>query len=720
MRNFISFIILLILSYFSLTANDSLNMAIQAQFIEEYIKIDGNLNKDVWQNRPKINSFTQRELKQGEAATEKTEVSVLYNKEFLYIGIWCYDSNPNEIIAKELKRDFKYDLDDNIIVILDTYNDKRNGFMFVTNPNGARCDVQIFNNGGTSNTFWNGVWNVKTIKNELGWFAEFEIPFYTLKYRTNIQEQIWGINIERNIRRKREQVRWKGWNRNNRIEQVNQAGQLLGLNQLGNKQFTELKPYAIGGAEQTPNNNRLVRNIGGDLNYLITPTYRINLTVNTDFAQVEADQQQVNLTRFPLFFPELREFFLEGDDYFNFSFGGNRIVPLYTRKIGLNEARETVPIIAGLRILGKENNRTLGLMSLQTAETPSQASTNYTTASWRQDIGKQSVVGIISSNKFVNGNFHSTTGINGRYSTSKFLKDKNLDIGGAYIQTYNNDTGWKQNAYAYRAFIQYQNDILSIFASSQQSPSDFIPEIGLMRRTNFRESFANINLRPRPKKWLKWIRQFDFVPAGLTFTQYNDTRDIQSFEYQLRYFGFDTKKGEKIGLDYRILTEGLIRDFEIYENIIIPDSTYTWQQMEAEISTFSGRTLSMYGKLIKGGFYNGKSLQTNVEVLWRTNKYLNILFRHARNEVNLPYGNFTTDLIGTRIEYAFNPNVFGSVLSQWSSLQDEFSFNFRLQIIPKIGTDFYLIVNQIYDTQNNRFDHSRGTILGKLIWRFVL
>jgi hypothetical protein len=720
MRNTISFIILLMLSNFRLIAENSLNDRFQAQYINEHIKIDGNLNKDIWQNRLKINSFIQRELNQGEAASEKTEVSILYNKDYLYIGVWCFDSNPSEIIAKELKRDFKYDLDDNIIIILDTYNDKRNGFMFVTNPNGARCDVQIFNNGGSSNTFWNGVWNVKTTRNELGWFAEFEIPFYTLKYRTNIEEQIWGINIERNIRRKREQVRWKGWNRNNRIEQVNQAGQLIGLNQLGNKKYIELKPYAIGGAEQTPNNNRLVRNMGGDLNYLITPTYRINLTVNTDFAQVEADQQQVNLTRFPLFFPELREFFLEGDDYFNFSFGGNRIVPLYTRKIGLNEARETVPIIAGLRILGKENNRTLGLMSLQTAETPSQASTNYTTASWRQDIGKQSVVGIISSNKIVDGNVHSTTGLNGRYSTSKFLKDKNLDIGGAYIHTYNNDTGWKQNGYAYRAFVQYQNDILSIFASTQQSPSDFNPEIGLMRRTNFRESFANINLRPRPKNRFKWIRQFDFVPAGITYTQYNDTRDIQSFEYQLRYFGFDTKKGEKIALDYRIVTEGLIKNFEIYKGIIIPDSIYTWQQMEAEVSTFNGRTLSFFSKFIRGGFYNGKSLQTTNEILWRTNKYLNILFRYAHNDVKLPYGNFKTDLIGTRIEYAFNPNVFGSVLSQWSSLQDEFSFNFRLQLIPKIGTDFYLIVNQIYDTRNNRFDHSRGTILGKLIWRFVL
>lgn len=698
--------------------NDSI--ILNAQYIKESIEIDGNLNKEVWKNIKRINNFTQRELKQGEPASEKTEFAIAYNNEKMYIAVWCFDKEPNKIISKELKRDFKYDLDDNIILILDTYHDKRNGFMFITNPNAARCDVQVFNNGGSSNTFWNGIWNVKTVKNDEGWFAEFEIPFYTLKYRTGLKEQIWGFNIERNIRRKREQVRWKGWNRNYRIEQVNQAGILKGLELNKNKRYLELKPYSIAGAEQTPTKTRFVKNIGGDINYLISPTYRLNLTMNTDFAQVEADLQQVNITRFPLFFPELREFFLEGEDYFNFSFGGNRIIPFYTRKIGLNEKRETVPIIAGLRLLGKENNRTLGFMSMQTAETPLQASTNYTTASWRQDIGKQSVVGAMTSNKFVNGNVHSTTGINGRYSTSKFLKNKNLDIGGALIYTYNNDTGWNNKAYAYRVFTHYQNDYFNIFASTQRSPQPFNPEIGLMRRTNFRESFANINLRPRPKNYLKWIRQFDFVPVGITYTQYDDSKNIQSFDYQIRFLGFDTKKGEKIAFDYRIVGEGLIQDFSLTKDVSIKDSNYWWRQYEMELSSFSGRTLSFYHKLIFGGFYDGKSVQTTNEMLWRTNKYFNISVRYVHNEFDLPQAFVVNNLISTRMEYALNPNLFGSVLSQWNSEQEEFSFNFRLQFIPKIGTDFFLIVNQIYNTDNNKFTHQRGTILGKLIWRFVL
>lgn len=713
-------IIVILITCWKLQAQDTINNKLQAQFIDEPIKIDGNLNKLIWKNAVKISDFTQRELIQGAKSTEKTEVAILFSNDKMYVGIWCYDNQPKEIIAKENKRDFNYNIDDNFIFIIDTYNDKRNGFMFVTNPNGARADLQVFNNGGSTNIFWNGVWNVKTTVNSEGWFAEMEIPLYTLKYRADIKEQVWGINFERNIRRKREQVRWKAWNRNNRIEQVNLAGELHGLNQLSNKKFVEIKPYAIGGGERANSKIRPVGNLGGDVNYLITPTYRLNLTFNTDFAQVEADQQQVNITRFPLFFPELREFFLEGEDYFNFGFGGNRIIPFYTRKIGLNEQRQTVPIIAGARILGKENRQTLGLMSLQTAETPSQLSTNYTTASWRQDIGKQSVIGAMTTHKIDKNAWHSTTGVNGRYSTSKFLGNKNLDIGGAYIQSHEHDTTFNRQAYAYRAFVHYQNDFLTIFASNQKSPAAFNPEMGLMRRRDFKESFALINLKPRPKNWLKWIRQFDFVPTGLTYTQYNTDNSVQSFEYQIRYLGFETKKGEKIGFDYKIMAEGLKDSFSISEGVLIPDSTYWWRQYEFEISTFTGRTLSMYNKFITGQFYDGKSLQTTSEVLWRANKHFNLLVRYNHNNVRLPSGSFQINLLSTRLEYAVNPMVFGSVLSQWNSAADEFSMNFRLQVIPKVGTDFYFIVNQIYDTSSGGFNHIRTTVLGKLVWRFML
>lgn len=684
------------------------------------IILDGLLTEGAWDSAMRISNFTQRELNFGEPATEKTEVAILYDHEYLYVGVWCYDSEPDKLVAKEMKRDFDYTLDDNFILIFDTYNDERNGFVFVTNPNGARTDIQVFNNGASSNEYWNGVWDVHTTVNNEGWFAEFRIPFYTFKYRTGNGDQNWGINFERNIRRKREQVLWQGWSRNNTIERVNTAGTLTGLNKLRNKQFVEVKPYGLAGGENAHGKNRGVMNAGGDINYLLSPTYRLNLTFNTDFAQVESDRQQVNITRFPLFFPELREFFLEGADYFDMGFGGNRITPFYSRRIGLNENREAVPIIAGGRLLGKEQNRTIGIMSLQTAAQEGRPGTNYTIGSWRQDLGKQSIAGAMTANTFEQGRWHSTTGINGRYSTSGFLGNKNLDIGGATIMTYRSDTAFIKEAYAYRVYLHYSNDLWEVFTSTQRSPAPFNPEIGLMQRQNFIESFALVAFKPRPKKRMKWIRQFDFQPGMFTLTQYNDTRKIQTFEYATRLFGMETRSGEYVAFDHTFKTEGLIADFPIYEDIVLPAGTYRWREWGLTAGTFDGRVMSMYTSWQWGEFYNGRAYRSYTEVLWRAMKFFNVSVNFENNTVHLEQGSFQTDLIGARMEYAVTPNAFGSLLGQWSSADQEMILNFRLRLIPVIGTDFYLILNQVYDTDRGLYFAKSSTILGKLIWRFVV
>lgn len=693
---------------------------LRATATQRVITLDGTLDEVAWSEAPRISNFTQRELEEGAPATERTEVSVVYTSEALYIGVWCYDSQPDKIIAKEFKRDFDYGLDDNFIVVIDTYNDQRNGFMFVTNPNGARSDLQVFNNGASTNEFWDGVWEVKTTRNNEGWFAEFRIPFSTLKYRTGQGEQVWGINFERNIRHRREQVRWQGWNRNYSIENVGRAGKLVGLKELTDERFIELKPYGLAGAQSENGKNTAVLDAGGDINYLISPTYRLNLSFNTDFAQVESDELQVNLTRFPLFFDELREFFLEGEDYFDFSFGGNRIVPFYSRRIGLNEDRETIPIIAAGRLLGKERNTTLGLMTLQTADDGWDRTTNYTIAGWRQDVGKQSVIGANTANKYSDGRWHTTTGANGRYSTSELFGNRNFEVGGAAIATYNTDSGFDDMAWAYRLFASFPNDLINAFASVQRSPAPFDPEIGLMRRRNFRESFAQISIRPRPKKSMTWIKQFDFSPANITYTQYDDTQDLQTLEYVVRPLGFQTRAGEEFALEYRVIAEGLREDFEIFPEVIVPMGTYWWHDWRVAFSSFPGRDISVDVEAVRGEFFRGDAFQGRADVVWRASKYINLGLRYEKNIVNLPEGDFKTDLPGARIEYAVNPNVFGSLLGQWNSAAEELNVNFRLRVIPKVGTDFYLIFNQFMSTETGRVDIERSTVLAKLIWRFVV
>lgn len=700
-------------------AQASIPNTLRAEVADDVFLFDGKLTESFWQKAQFVDNFTQRELHYGEPATERTEVAVAYDEKTIYIGVRCYDSQPNKLIAKELRRDFDFDLDDNFMVIIDTYRDQRNGFVFVTNPNAARTDYQVFNNGGSTDLFWNGVWDVRTTVTSEGWFAEFRIPLITLKFPPDVKDPIWGINFERNIRRKREQVRWQGWSRDNSFEMVNQAGTLEGLKDLGNSRFVEVKPYAIGGAEFSGEDGTSLFNGGGDVNYLITPAYRLNVTLNTDFAQVESDQQQINITRFPLFFPELREFFLEGTDFFDFNFGGNRIIPFYTRRIGLDENRQTVPIIGGVRLLGKEGDNTLGVMSIQTSGTSEQQTRNYTTGSWRRDLGRQSFAGIISTNTFEEGRWHTTTGINGRYSTASFF-GRNLDFGGTLVQTYDSDEGYESQAYAYRAFVSYPNDLFSVFASSQQAPEPFDPEVGLMRRTNFREQFITMSYKPRPKGWWQWIRQWQFNPGQVTFTQYNDSGDLQTFEYNLGFLGFDTRSGEQVRFNYKVRAEGLIQDFALTQDITIPTGEYWWREWNVELTSFEGRDLSFETVLTGGEFYNGSGWRWQTGALWRVSRYFNLFLRHERNHIELPGGKLDTDLFGFRSEYAINPNLFGSTLAQWNSSQQEFNFNFRLQFIPKVGADFFLIVNQIYDTQEGEWDPGRGTILGKLIWRFVL
>jgi len=719
-----------------LSAQISSPNKLKAFYTEEgEMRMDGKLNEPAWQMADRISNFTQRELEDGMPATERTEVAVVYTNRNLYIGVWCYDSEPDKIVAKEMKRDFADALDDNIKIIIDTYNDKRNGFLFIVNPNGARADLQVFDNGSSVNRFWNGVWDVRVTRNSQGWFAEFEIPLSTLKFR-NDKEGLreWGFNVERNIRRKREQVFWQGWSRDSRIEQVNRAGVLHGLDKLTNRTFIEFKPYGIGGTSNIDNNQggnpfSGTFNTGGDVNYLLSPTYRLNVTLNTDFAEVESDQEQINLERFPLFFPELREFFLEGADYFDFGFGGNRIVPFYSRRIGLDSNINPVPMLGGVRLLGKEGGSTVGLMSIQTAQTETEPFTNYSVASWRQDVLEQSTVGLMSVNKLTEDGWHTTTGGNFRYATDKLFGKRNFNVGGAYIHTYNSQGRWEPNAFAYRAYMAYPNDKINVFASAQKSPMQFSPEVALQRRKNFEEYFGQILYRPRPRSDgpFSWIRQWDFTPGQLTYTIYEDTRNIQSFLYEIRPFGFFTRSGEFFNVMVDHHAEGLIEDFPIYrpqgrpdDAVTIPQGEFWFTRYRLQAGTFSSRTLSGSVRLSTGQFYNGTSTQQRWEGRWRTSPYLTVSAFLEWNNVNMPEGDFSNQLFGTRLEYAFNPRVFGLLYTQINQDADLFVLNFRLQWIPIIGADFFFIVNHIMNTSEITLIEPQTQILGKLIWRFVM
>ncbi len=689
---------------------------IQAYYTGEKITLDGKLDEDCWQKAMKISNFTQRELHEGQPATERTKVAIVYNTNVMHIGFWGYDDAPEKLSAQKMERDFRWGTDDNFEVIISTFDDNRNGYLFVINPNGARADVLIANEGDGFNRSWNGVWDVATTVTDEGWFAEIQIPFSTLKFKKK-EDLVWGINFERNIRRKNEQVLWQGWYRIFEIEKISQAGKLAGLHNIKAKNKVELLPYVSSGAEKLEEENWQGRyKIGGDANIDLTPTLKLNLTVNTDFAQVESDKVQLNLTRFTLYYPEKRQFFLEAKDLFQMNMGSRNQV-FYSRRVGLEDGQE-VPIIAGVRLFGKQNKTSLGVMSIQTLAKDSILTTNHSVVRVRQDIGRQSSVGAIVTGKYLNGRYNVVYGADFTYSTSKIFNNKNLIINGSFAQSQTSDSLNSSNS-AYRFSLSFPNDWIEYDLAVVGIQGNFNPEMGFLRRHNYRMYYTELQFNPRPKFW-PFFRNLNLKPLDINYYVNDQTNQLESIFYELRPFGFTTKSGEVSEFNVQWIFDKLDEPFELLDTIVIPVGEYWDTRWEAQFETFRGRRLSGEFFLNSGGFYTGKRTRLSLAGNLNVNKHWNLSAEWNRNFLDFQDLDFVTDEVGGRVIYAHDPKLNTSLFAQWNNEDDEILLNFRINWIPKIGSDFYFVVNQLIDTSNNRFKFVQTTILAKLIWRFVL
>ena len=715
-----SFTGILIISLFlsiTLHAQDAGKKKLTAWPVEGKIDLNGILDEPEWYKAPHATNFIQRELHEGEPATEKTEVAVLYDKKNLYIGAWCFDSQPDKIIANRMKRDFEYEADDNFKVIFDTYGDNRTAYLFITNPNAARFDAMISHFGESYNVNWDGVWNVKTTKTDEGWFVEMEIPLSTLRFKKG-EKQEWGINFERVIQRKREEDLWEGWSRDGTFTMVSRAGKLTGLSGLNKISLVELKPYGIAGVGFAKDENpKILGNIGGDINYLITPTLKLNITLNTDFAQVESDRMQVNLTRFSLYYPEKREFFLEGKNYYNFGLG-HRMQPFYSRRIGLAEDHSVIPIIAGARVMGKAGKTSIGAMTIQTAKKDTIPTVNYSVLRVKQDVLKESSVGFIAISKLEPGRENYTYGADFTYFTSHFRKGKNVAVGGAVAQTYTSDKEQKTGT-AGKIYVDYPNDFIDFYATWEYSSLGFNPEVGYQRRTNYQMYNADMRIMPRIAK-IGLVKKFNFKPFDFNYFIDNATHKMQSLWSEFRLLGFETKSGEEFEFNLQRKAENLTKPFEIHDGVVIEPGEYWFTDWELQFSTFDGRKL--YGGLFvnRGGFYNGNQTITGTQLALQPNRFLKLSGHYARHAISLPAGAFTVHEFSGRIDFALSPDLFGSSLIQWNNEEDAVLINFRVNWIPKPGTNLYFVVNQGYDTENKTFVSKYTTVQLKLIWRFVL
>jgi hypothetical protein len=717
MKEYILILFLTIFNFALVFAQKNLNDSIIAFPLNERITLDGKLDESVWQQVNVISNFTQTEPDFGKPATNKTQVAIAYSSSAIYIAVWCYQNSNIGITAKSLQRDFDFEAEDNFRIAINPFNEGRTGYEFVVNPFGARADLLINSSEDASND-WNGVWDAATTITDEGWFAEIEIPFNTLKFK-NSKQQIWLINFERNIRNINETDRWQGWSRDFTIKNFSVAGLLTGLQNISYTQKFELKPYLLGGWNLKDDKVSYagVGKIGADLNFNISPTLKLNLTANTDFAQVESDVIQVNLSRFNLYYPEKREFFLEGASNFDFYIGnGNNV--FYSRRIGI-ENFQSVNVLGGARLFGKIDKSNIGFLSLQTAAKDTIPTINNSVFRYKYDLGSQSYIGAIITSKLGGGHQNIVAGLDGIYSTSHFMKDKNLTIG-ASIASSSDDGRTKKNSFAWRLYCDYPNDLVDHFIGISSTQKNFDPELGFLSRTNF-ESFS-WNLRITPRWFNKFgVRKMLFKPWEFSVYRTQTTHELESYFNETRPLGFILQTGDAFEFNLQQSYDRIDEAFNLTSKISVDIGKYYMHATEFQVNSFRGRRL--YTELLYrwGTFYGGEISTASILLGINLSKHLNLSEQYEYNQIKI---NSKTDYINqliSKVTYAFNTKFDISLLGQYNSEEDQLLTNIRVHWIPKIGSDFYFVWNNGYDPVK-RADYLKPTVnngAAKIIWRFT-
>ena len=682
---------------------DSSECQINVLKISQPISVDGRLNEAFWKQAHSIKDLTQLEPNEGAPATEPTEIRVLFDDLYLYIGVVCFDSEPDKIVANEMRRDGELENDDYFEVFIDASHDHRNAFYFAINPLGARRDALIRDEGSNINWDWDGIWITKVKRTEQGWAAEIAIPLYTLRFKKS-KNQTWGINFGRHIARKREESYWSpilrdfGWFGKYK---VSYCGHLTGLENLHQGKRIHLMPFLIGGGIQGEEEDSLSRSgdLGLDLKYGLTSNLTVDMTINTDFAQVEADQEQFNLTRFSLFFPEKRGFFLEGADIFRV---GERYRPyqppstlfFFSRTIGLSEDGREIPVIGGVRITGKTGSYDLGILNVLTDSTSYEEDdeqvniekTNYSVIRVKRDFLEKSTVGIMVLSK---DSLDSSYYNRGAAFDFNLALGKSLKMGGFAGKTFTPDLKGKDWA-ASLDFI-WESDLIVANVSYTDIGENFNSEIGFIPRTDIRKIRANLGIGPRPN--ILNIRQTFFL-NNLTYIE-NHSGQLESRNILTGMFNL-FQNGSNLLLAYMQNYEYLTDDFEIKENVFIPSEAYKFNQFIGWFESDKSKSIALRTEVNLGQFYNGRLYRVSTNGFLKLSKNLNLEFIYDRNQFDLPVdgGKFTTNIVAARIIYSFSPDLYAKAYLQWNDDEKLSVSNFLVRWIYKPGANIYFIYNE--------------------------
>jgi hypothetical protein len=708
-----------------ITRTDGIAVAlVSATAVEEPPTLDGRLDDEVWQRAELLEGFVQREPVEGSPASELTRAAVLFDGNALYIGVWALDSDPSGIIPGENRRDVELDQSDAISFVLDTYLDRQNGYVFGTTPAGIEYDGQLTGEGqggasmvqrqqrGTGAGFnknWDGSWDVAVSRDGEGWYAEFRIPFSTLRYDgQGVQE--WGFNVSRRIRRRNEEVFWSPVSRQFNLYRVSQAGVLQGVETPPTRNFF-VTPFVLASGEkvyQPDTDPEGEVSAGGDAKISLTPSLTLDLTVNTDFAQVEVDDQQINLTRFPVFFPEKRPFFLENAG--TFAVGTPQTVELFfSRRVGLQRGYE-VPILAGGRVTGKLAGLTVGILNIQTratdivdpesgedvALTPNE---NFGNIRVFREFGNRTRLGGTfitrintddlggSSDSGDEGltDYNLTYGLDGRLGIGEYLT---LDGYVAATRTPELDG----DEYAYSMGADYQSRDWTLGLMFQEVGDAFNPEVGFLSRDDFRFVQARILRRYRFDS-VEWFRE---LRPHITYREHWD-RDWFT-ETRLLHVDshFELSNGAFFQLPAVNFTEeGLKEEFEIHPGVVVPAGTYRNVEWGFRANTNLSAPFSVEGRIDIGGFYSGNRYGTDATVNYRWSDKFLASGRVAYYDVNLEEGDFETALYSLKGAYSFTPRIYVQATVQYLDQTGNFSGNLRFGWLNTAGTGLYVVFNDL-------------------------
>ena len=682
---------------------DSQGKVVRAIRVEESPVLDGNLDELLWRQVPVISDFLQRDPREGEPATEKTEVKIIYTDTAIYFGVVCYDSEPERIIAKERARDDTLQTDDTFEIILDTFHNRKDGFLFRTNPLGTKFESWITEEGRRQNANWDENWGVAANITEVGWVLEIEIPFRSIRM-LNKEEQLWGIDFKRNITRKNEEVIWSNYRRNFDFIEVSQAGDLVGLRDLSSELRLRIKPYVTAGVSRIftqglSETNHLFDAGLEDVKYRLTPSLILDLTVNPDFAQVDVDDQVANLTRFSIFFPERREFFLENANVFEFGPGGGLrpdqrpdLKFFHSRTIGLSEDQEPIDIIAGLKLTGQLAGLNLGFMSVQTDDFVNTLGTNFTPGSnysvlrVRKKLFSRSVVGVIGTNRQSReeDDYNRTLGID-----SNFIFFDNLHLESFFVQS--KTPGLEEDDWSARPLrIFWQTDFLFAAAEHMIIGRNFNADMGFIPRKDMKQSVLEFKIEPRPAT--EWIRQLEFGSKLNYIT--NQENVLETREQQLNA-GLDFESGDGVNLNYSHNFEFLESGFLLRGRLPVPPGTYRSDRISLNFAPYRGRIISGFFSFQREfGFWDGDRFTMSLNPRIKVSSNLSFQIQYRFDDIQLPGGDLTSRVSNIRMNYNFTNNWLTSTTLQYDSVQDLVNFNFRLDWIYRPGDDLFLVYRQ--------------------------